>query len=163
MRILTVRQPWTWAIVHGGKDVENRTANIAGDYRGPVAIHAGKRFDDAAVSGQCVPLNEVVRAHNATNTDPLTGAPWFHHMGTIIGVVDLVDVHFSGMECGRVPEGTCHEYGLCSPWGEEYQHHLVLENPRPLAMPIPHKGALGLRTVASELETQIWQGVRDDR
>lgn len=33
MRILTVRQPWAWAIIHGGKDVENRTRNVAGDYR----------------------------------------------------------------------------------------------------------------------------------
>lgn len=47
MRILTVRQPWAWAIVHGGKDVENRTRNIAGAYRGPVAIHAGMRFDQS--------------------------------------------------------------------------------------------------------------------
>lgn len=39
MRILTVRQPWVWAIIHGGKDVENRVRNIAGSYRGPVAIH----------------------------------------------------------------------------------------------------------------------------
>jgi hypothetical protein len=30
MRALTVRQPWAWAIVHGGKDIENRTRNIAG-------------------------------------------------------------------------------------------------------------------------------------
>ena len=22
---LSVRQPWAWAIIHGGKDVENRT------------------------------------------------------------------------------------------------------------------------------------------
>ena len=28
MKALTVQQPWAWAIVHGGKDVENRTANI---------------------------------------------------------------------------------------------------------------------------------------
>ena len=42
MRILTVRQPWAWAIIHGGKDVENRVRNIAGDYHGPIAIHAAK-------------------------------------------------------------------------------------------------------------------------
>lgn len=37
MRALTVQQPWAWAIVHGGKDVENRTQ--AWSYRGPLAIH----------------------------------------------------------------------------------------------------------------------------
>ena len=29
LRILTVRQPYAWAIIHGGKDIENRTRNIA--------------------------------------------------------------------------------------------------------------------------------------
>jgi hypothetical protein len=48
VRILTVRQPWAWAIIHGGKTVENRVRNIAGDYRGPVLIHVGLRDDDAA-------------------------------------------------------------------------------------------------------------------
>lgn len=43
MRILTVRQPWSEAIIFGGKDVENRVTNIADGYRGPVAIHSAKR------------------------------------------------------------------------------------------------------------------------
>jgi hypothetical protein len=46
VKALTVQQPWAWAIVHGGKDVENRSRNLAGSYRGPVAIHAGKREDE---------------------------------------------------------------------------------------------------------------------
>lgn len=40
---LSVRQPWAWAIVHGGKDVENRTTGAirAGDMRpGRVCVHA---------------------------------------------------------------------------------------------------------------------------
>jgi len=27
MRVLAVNQPWQWAILHGGKDVENRVHN----------------------------------------------------------------------------------------------------------------------------------------
>jgi hypothetical protein len=47
LRVLTVRQPWAWSLIEGGKDVENRSRNIAGSYRGPVAIHAGlARFED---------------------------------------------------------------------------------------------------------------------
>lgn len=44
---LSVRQPWAWAIVHGGKDVENRSqaAIINGNMRTAIgeriAIHAG--------------------------------------------------------------------------------------------------------------------------
>ena len=29
MRVLTVRQPWAWAIIHGQKDVENRVRSLA--------------------------------------------------------------------------------------------------------------------------------------
>ena len=47
MRVLTVRQPWAWAIIHGGKDVENRTRNLAGAYRGPVAIHVAGKYAEA--------------------------------------------------------------------------------------------------------------------
>ncbi len=45
---LSVRQPWAWAIVHGGKDVENRTklaitkGGIAAAVGRKIAIHAAK-------------------------------------------------------------------------------------------------------------------------
>lgn len=45
MRILSVRQPWAHAILHYGKDVENRS--WATPYRGPVAIHASRALDQA--------------------------------------------------------------------------------------------------------------------
>jgi hypothetical protein len=38
MRALTIRQPWAWLIVHGHKDLENRTWCTS--YRGPLLIHA---------------------------------------------------------------------------------------------------------------------------
>lgn len=40
LRVLSVRQPWAWAILYAGKDVENRTWRTP--YRGRIAIHAGK-------------------------------------------------------------------------------------------------------------------------
>lgn len=42
-RALSIQQPWAWLIVHGHKDVENRTWHT--HVRGPVLIHAGKKFD----------------------------------------------------------------------------------------------------------------------
>ncbi|GAA3009239.1 ASCH domain-containing protein [Microbacterium aurantiacum] len=41
LRVVTVKQPYASLIVRGRKDVENRVRNIAGQCRGPVAIHAG--------------------------------------------------------------------------------------------------------------------------
>lgn len=39
-KALSIRQPWAWAIIHAGKDVENR--NWSTKFRGPVCIHAAK-------------------------------------------------------------------------------------------------------------------------
>lgn len=44
-RVLTVRQPWAAAIIHGGKSVENRTWQTR--YRGRLWIHAGQKLEPA--------------------------------------------------------------------------------------------------------------------
>jgi hypothetical protein len=38
MKVLTIRQPWAWLIVHGYKDIENRSWEPR--YRGPLLIQA---------------------------------------------------------------------------------------------------------------------------
>ena len=37
---LSIRQPWAWAILHAGKDIENRDWPTR--FRGPFLVHAGK-------------------------------------------------------------------------------------------------------------------------
>lgn len=142
MRILTVRQPWAWAIVNGGKTVENRIRNLAGGYRGPVAIHAGKAFDDA---GWDHPLLGPMLDDALRQEDEIEFTP-----AAIVGVVDIVDVHLCSGECspwalGPVDLG----HGIRDLW------HLVLENPRPLTEPIPYTGALGLRRLDDETIARI--------
>jgi hypothetical protein len=162
MRILTVRQPWAWAIIHGGKDVENRVRNIAGDYRGPVAIHVAKEigsYNDVEAALQSVHLisGQDVRTMVA-------GGP--RHGGHIVGVVDLTDVHSASVidGCGRMdnhcpehPDGCRHH---CSPWAmgpapDGWYQHLVLANPRALAEPIPYRGSLGLRRLDDDTTARI--------
>jgi hypothetical protein len=43
MKALSVRQPWSWLIVQGFKDIENRTWQTS--FRGTVLIHAGMTMD----------------------------------------------------------------------------------------------------------------------
>lgn len=75
-KVLTVRQPWAWAIIHAGKDVENRSQPTK--HRGELYIHAGLVLERQSVeiverlSGLQVP-DGVVR-------------------GAIIGKIRLVDV-----------------------------------------------------------------------
>lgn len=76
MKTLSVRNPWAWAIAQGHKAIENRSWSTG--YRGPLAIHASKTFDRAA-------LNEIVERHGLVPPVDATA-------GAIVCVVDLVDV-----------------------------------------------------------------------
>lgn len=75
MKALTVKQPWASLIVHGGKDVENRSWTTR--YRGPIAIHAAARH----VKGLEPLLWKAARR-------PTGKAP----NSVVLGLVDLVDV-----------------------------------------------------------------------
>ena len=75
MRAVTVRQPWAWAIICAGKDIENRSWTNR-HVIGTIAIHAGYGVD---------PLEELPRGvKKPSNEDLIRGA--------IIGVVDVVGV-----------------------------------------------------------------------
>lgn len=116
---LSVRQPWAWAIIFGGKVIENRSEGAIRsgnmDLR-RIAIHAAtgmrrKEYDWAlwrmAQDGVTVP-------HPSTLI-----------RGGIIGSVDVVDI---------ITESDSPWFG--GPCG------LVLENPKPCD-PVPAKGELG--------------------
>jgi hypothetical protein len=114
VRVLTVRQPWAWAIVHGGKDVENRSWLTK--YRGPLLIHAGSAFDPDGY--------DTVR--ELANQPP--PAPRELLRGAIIGVVELVDC----VQDSR------------SGWAISGQWHWALRHPQPLHRAVPCPGRLGL-------------------
>lgn len=143
MKAITVRQPWAWAIMRAGKDVENRTRNIAGSYRGPLVIHAGladfEKHNAASIAHR--------RAHG-------TETPTTLHFGAAIGIVTLTDSH---------PDRRCRWVGIsgnelpCSDWAEVDQWHLTLANPSPFAAPIPYRGALGMWEFPDELLPEAWR------
>lgn len=89
IKALTVIQPWAWAIIHGGKLVENRSWPT--DYRGPLLIHAGKstvhlidpanppeispRLEFGAAIGT-VDLIDCVRREDLPEDHPYAEGPW---------------------------------------------------------------------------------------
>jgi len=152
VKILTVRQPWAHAIIRLGKDVENRSRNIAGEYRGLVAIHAAKgqlSISDSLDAGKFI--------YGLTGFMPLFTLP--DGLGAIIGVVDLVDVHSPVTDLTHFDHCQDEAGALCSVWAELRAWHLVLANPRPLAEPIPYRGALGLRELPADVVERILAGV----
>lgn len=159
MRVLTVRQPWAWSLIHGGKDVENRSRNIAGAYRGPVAIHVSLTDDDELLhyESEMAGLVYAPCPHERDMRHNSVTCVWcvdveslrWQQQGEIIGVVDLWDVH----------KGYCDtdDYPICSAWAEFDQWHLAVQDPRSLAEPIPFKGGLGLRRLPDIITEQIEQ------
>ncbi|UVT31506.1 helix-turn-helix DNA binding protein [Mycobacterium phage Mask] len=137
MRAITVRQPWAWQIINQRKNIENRTRNIAGKYRGPVAIHAALKPDQEALARLPMHAPEWVTALRVFD------------YGVILGVVDLVDVHEAmGSFCPQ----------SCRPWGESAGvWHLVLANPRPIPLNQQPRvrGALGLWTLPEDVAAHV--------
>jgi len=83
MKAISIRQPWAWLIVHGGKDIENRSWETA--YRGPLLIHAARTMiaDDYDTCYHFCLFND------------LPTPPPFHffypHLGGVVGAALLVD------------------------------------------------------------------------
>lgn len=124
---LSVRQPWAWAIIHAGKDIENRSwqaVNHGLRQRGRIAVHAAKGLAKTEYEDARDTINEIL----AAAPDFGLRCPEARDLlrGGIIGTVGVVDV---------VTESDSDWF--FGPRG------LVLRNPLPLRDFIPAVGALG--------------------
>jgi ASCH domain len=84
-KALSVRQPWAYAILRGGKSIENRSWPT--EFRGPIALHAGRSMEPQAVTD----FFKFIEARNL-------GGTWISPKivadlpkGAIVGLVDIVD------------------------------------------------------------------------
>ncbi|GIK47971.1 MAG: hypothetical protein BroJett013_06680 [Alphaproteobacteria bacterium] len=127
---LSVRQPWAWAIIHAGKNFENRlkrAITLGGMKKGRICIHASKgmtrdEYESARVTINRIAEREPLIGPNAGKTCPL---PPMLVRGAIIGTVDVVAIVNEAVSPWFV-----------GPWA------LVLEDPEPCD-PIPVAGELG--------------------
>ena len=127
--VLTVRHPWSAAIFDLGKDVENRTRDLFGDYRGPAAIHVSRTHDGPAALHRIEQIvGHDVRLENL-------------QAGHIIGVVLVTNVHRYPTPCIDTDDGA-----PCSRWAQlvEGMVHTWLSRPTRLRHPIWARGQLGL-------------------
>lgn len=127
MKVLSLRQPWAWMVVAGGKNIENRRWNTR--FRGEFLIHAAKgmtreEYEDAVA---------FAREVNPFMVPPRIGEV---QRGGIVGRARLVDV---------IPP--CGEdslfYKPCShPWHMPAQYGFVLADVERLDF-VPMRGELG--------------------
>lgn len=117
-KALSIRQPWAWAILNAGKNIENRPRRF--NYRGPICLHAS-----LGGSGREY-LQAMSDIYNLDGTGIVTPTSDDVARGGIIGTAEIVD---------------CVEQSD-SPWFFG-PYGLVLENIKPVEF-VPVKGALGL-------------------
>jgi hypothetical protein len=127
---LSLWRPWTTAITHGSKRVENRQWTTS--YRGPLYLHGSQRWDACAA---------VLAAELGDNP-----AEWPEAAPGVAAVVDLVDVCTAG-RTGRECD--------CGPWAMSGQCHWRLDNARVLSQPVFCRGKQGLWWPVGELAQEL--------
>ena len=162
--VLTVRPPWSWALLHG-KDVENRTWST--DYRGSLLLHAGarSRWDP---DGAASPFVRHEWDRHVRRIPGWPGLPFsdvelnrkttLMPFGAVVAVAELVACHLSpdfGGTCGATRT-------LCSPWAARDQYHWLLSDVRPLPEPVPCRGMLGLWRLPDDVERLVREQLEEE-
>lgn len=152
MKILTVKQPWASLIVHGIKNIENRTWKTS--FRGRILIHASK--NGVKDGWRALSQDQIREASNkgliGYKYDELPSS-------AIIGSVEIVGcvVNHPSIWAEKTPNYVSrlspriHE----NVTGEKVIYNWVLANPIMFSKPIPMKGKLGLwecSNIHSELD-----------
>ena len=128
MPVITVRQPWPWAMFNLGKDVENRTWPTK--HRGPILIQASQwsrrgQIEKDLFHALCVASLAAIKALK------VRAGFWVDDLkpqsGGIVGIVTIKD-------CVR---------NYPSPWAMDDLWHWVLADARPLPF-FACKGRLGI-------------------
>ena len=145
MKAISVRAPWWYAILHLGKDIENRDWYT--NQRGTVWLHAAKWHDEFGISDvlryDVAPMYREAKrldlklpvGSNQILMPPPVLDDFKAARGCLVGKVDIVGCvmsHASPWFCGK--------------------HGFVLANPVALPKPIPFKGALGFFEVPDDIE-----------
>lgn len=119
MKAITIKQPWASLIVHGIKNIENRSWRT--NFRGRVLIHAsgshGRKFSVDLTDAQSKAAFATIAKETMFGNMPF---------GSIIGSVEIVD-------CVQ---------NHPSIWADKGVYNWVLANPILFPEPIPVKGKL---------------------
>lgn len=109
MKVISIHQPWAWAIVSGHKKIENRSWKTS--YRGDLLIHSTANVNQLGVKW----------IENVTNLK----VPKYLPTKSIIGKVTLEDISFNGAFLGWDDKLKQQE----RLWGfYDFEHWLFLNN-----------------------------------
>lgn len=138
MKALSIRQPWAWAILHAGKDVENRSWSTP--FRGEFLIHAAK---GCGLSECAEALCTILDLYPATY-DKWPGRDAVDR-GGFVGKARVLDCRLN-----RADEPL-------SRWEEPGQFSFVLRDVQPIAF-IPYRHARDARLGFFDVPRAIYPG-----
>ena len=137
MKVITIRQPWAFAIIRLGKDVENRS--WATSYVGPILIHAAKgltrtellsSLDDIRACLDVDGISSLIRKRMVS----MSRDPNDYVRGAVVGVAELAACPLRPLRRGGPGFSKWHTPGA---WGHRINKFRALEDP------LPWKGMLG--------------------
>lgn len=134
IRAITLRRPWGAAILHYGKDIENRGWKCSLPIGSILAIHSGKGWDETAIDFIKYQVKPKNFEDYISTLDPVNN----YYESQIIAVATFA--------------GNCSSHS--SPWfvGE---YGWKLENIVPIATPITCKGQQKLWTIPEHISEQL--------
>jgi len=159
-KVISVHAPWAWALMSGGKDVENRGLRFTRKVLGRVWVHAslwpGSVNEDTAgyyaLHDEIHDIEYIIAQQTAERLDVKSGesfysmTPPFHVVKAIRGhIVGSIEVY--GYQTPDNPPD--------SPWYVPGSLAIMVRNPIPLAQPVPAKGALGWWTPTEDVMAQL--------
>lgn len=143
MKALTLYQPWASLVAIGAKTIETRSWKT--DYRGPLLIHAAKRWDKDLQS-------EHLKAHDILSVMgwPYPEAERLYDagpLGAFVAACILADCR----EMHEAPDDLNRRFGFFGPG----RYGWILEDIRALAVPVPFNGAQGLWLVPRDMQEYV--------
>lgn len=146
MRALSLLQPWASLVILGLKTIETRSWDADERYAGVIAIHASKALkrDEVEIFHE----SPFLEAFAELGIDAISLLP----RAAILGTVRLTGCH----KVETFTKISARERAFGNYGNEEGQRwDWVLEDPKPLEVPIPARGMLGLWTVPPEMVARI--------
>lgn len=140
MKAITIWQPWASLIYTGAKKIETR--NWATKYRGPLAIHAAKRWDTELQS-------HLFTRQMYGGLAPLVGKPLDFTFNTYIDVTKIKNLYKGAIiatcnliDCVPVENLTLKDIEIEQYYGDFSPGRVawILDNVKPLKEPIKAKG-----------------------
>ena len=102
MKAISIRPPWAWAILHAGKDIENRTWKTK--IRGTIAIHASQTMSRPYYESSIKEIRKIAPGAKIPNYDSMV-------RGAIVGLVEWLAVRNTRNRSGKCATTTV----SCSP------------------------------------------------